>query len=61
MVIRDLRGIHHLNRLVNPRIESLPHRNNRLHSDFLQRILELTVDELNTIPEVVGVGVAASL
>jgi len=38
---------------VNPRIERLPHRNNRLHSDFLQRILELPIDKLNAIAEVV--------
>ena len=52
VVIRDFARIHHLNGFVNPRIEGLPHRNNRLHSDFLQRILELTVDKLNAIAEV---------
>src|SRR6266853_3625053 len=57
VVIRYLARIHHLNGLVNPRIERLPHRNNRLHSNFLQRILDLTVDELNTIAELVGVGI----
>src|SRR5450759_823530 len=56
MVIRDLGGIHHFDGFVNPGIERLPHRKNRLHSDFLQRILELTVDELNAVAEVGGIG-----
>src|SRR5258708_31583545 len=48
---------------MKPRIENLPHCNNRLHSVFLQCILELPVDELNAVAEVVGIGagVAPSL
>ena len=45
---------------MNPRIERLPHRDNRLHSDFLQRILKLPVDQLNAIAEVAS-SIAASL
>src|SRR5271157_2442506 len=55
MVIRDFGGIHHFDGFVSPGIERLPHRKNRLHSDFLQRVLELTVDELNAVAEVGGV------
>jgi len=54
-MVRDICPVDHLNSLMNPRIENLPHRDNRLHASFLQRILKLAVYKLDPIAEVAGI------
>ena len=55
LMIRDICPVDHLNGLVNPRIEGLTQRDNRLHSSFVQRILKLAIDKLDAIAEVAGI------
>src|ERR1022692_2917552 len=47
VMIRNLGGIHHLDRFVNPRIERLSYGGNWLNARLLQCILKLTIDEFN--------------
>src|SRR5712692_1682920 len=54
MVFR-LRSVHHFDGFMHSRIERLPHRLNRLDAHFLERILELAIDKLQTAAEIVGI------
>ena len=47
-------GVDHLDRLVHPRIEFLPHGRNRLYTDLLQRVLKLAIDQFQSTPQVIA-------
>ena len=55
-MIRHLGCIHHFDGLMNMRVKRLPSSFNRLQRKFLQRSLQLLVDQLHAIAELGGIG-----
>ena len=55
MMVHRLGRVHHFDGFMNSRIERLSDRLNHLDAHFLEHILELTIDEFEPAPEIVGI------
>src|SRR6266478_7251838 len=55
MMVFSLISVDHFDGFMHSRIERLPHRLNRPNAHFLERVLELAIDELQTAAKIVGI------